>query len=441
MPKVGPGARDGRGPAAFGEVRQRPADDPGSAPAGSPPAGSPPRPPRTIIFLITVTGVMANTLIAPAIPDILADLRIGAGQAGLLVAAATLPGIFMAPVIGLASDRYGRREVVVPCLVTFGLAGGLAGLAPSFAFLLGLRLLQGVGSAGLINLAVVLIGDHWVGKERAKVIGQNAAVLTASLAVLPPLGGLLTDLGGWRATFLPYWLALASATAVWVVLPASVTRRDVAILDQVKEAGGFLRSSRVLSAMGTGAVVFVLIFGLFLTALPLHLERQFGLGATARGLVLGLPALTSTIAALSLGRLAARRGQRPLILGAMGLFAVAFAVIGLAPSLPLLLAGALLYGLGEGVTIPSLQDVVAGAAPASSRGSVMAVWVGGVRAGQTAGPVLAGALVAGAGAAATFLTGSAVVILLLVVLVATGQPRTDESGGETVAAPTGAPTG
>ena len=117
----------------------------------------------------------------------------------------------------------------------------------------------------------------------------------------------------------------------------------------------------------------------------------------------------------------ARHGQRRLVLGAMVLFAVAFATIGLAPTLPLLLVGALLYGLGEGVTIPSLQDVVAGAAPASSRGSVMAVWVGGVRAGQTAGPVLAGALVAGAGETATFLVGAAVVVVLLGVLVVTGQ--------------------
>lgn len=366
---------------------------------------------------------MANTLIAPAIPDILDDLGIGAGKAGLLVAAATLPGIFMAPVIGLLADRYGRRGVVVPCLAVFGVAGGSAALAPSFEVLLGLRLLQGLGSAGLINLGVVLIGDHWDGAERAKVIGQNSAVLTASLAVLPPLGGLLTDLGGWRATFAPYWLGLLTALAVLAVLPRGAVERDVRIGEQVRRAAGFLRSSSVLFSMGTGVVVFVLIFGLFLTALPLHLEREFQLGATARGLVLGLPAVTSTVAALSLGRLVARHGARPLILGAMGLFAIAFAVIGLAPALPLLIAGSLLYGLGEGVTIPSLQDVVAGAAPASSRGSVVAVWVSGVRAGQTTGPLLAGALVASAGAPTTFVAGSLLVVALLVVLVVTGQPR------------------
>ncbi|MEX2658397.1 MAG: hypothetical protein WD232_01775, partial [Acidimicrobiales bacterium] len=66
-----PGTRDDRGAGAFGEVRHGPAGGPGPAAPG-------PRPPRTIIFSITLTGIMANTLISPAIPDILDDLGIGA---------------------------------------------------------------------------------------------------------------------------------------------------------------------------------------------------------------------------------------------------------------------------------------------------------------------------------------------------------------------------
>ena len=81
------------------------------------------------------------------------------------------------------------------------------------------RLLQGVGSAGLINLAVVLIGDHWTGLERARRVGQNAAVLTVSLAVFPPIGGALTQLGGWRLAFAPYAVGFVTAARVWRRLP------------------------------------------------------------------------------------------------------------------------------------------------------------------------------------------------------------------------------
>src|SRR5205085_1519140 len=109
------------------------------------------------------------------------------------VAAASLPGVVVAPIIGLGADRFGRRAVVLPCLVVFGLGGMAAMLAGSFPVLLAARLLQGFGAAGLVNLAVVMIGDRYDDPaERAAAIGRNGAVLTVGLAVLPALGGALT---------------------------------------------------------------------------------------------------------------------------------------------------------------------------------------------------------------------------------------------------------
>jgi MFS transporter, ACDE family, multidrug resistance protein len=189
------------------------------------------------------------------------------------------------------------------------------------------------------------------------------------------------------------------------------------------EAAGFLRSRTVVGSVSLGVVVFVLIFGLFLTTMPLLVEREFGIGASGRGLLLGIPALTSTTAALVLGRLQARFGVRRLIQAASLTFAAAFLVIAGAPVLAVLVAGALLYGAAEGVVIPSLQNVVASAAPASSRGSVVAIWVAGARAGQTIGPLLAGVSIARVGAPGTFGIGAGIAAALFaVLLLATPTP-------------------
>jgi MFS family permease len=177
------------------------------------------RPPLPVVFAITVTGILANTLINAPLPDIVDDLGVPDASAGLLVAAGTLPGIVIAPIIGLLADRYGRRQVLIPCLTIFGVAGVAGAFAPTFEVLLATRALQGVGSAGLINLAVVLLADSWDGAARAKVIGQNAAVLTISIAITPALGGLLAEAGGWRASFAPYGLALVTAGAAWLLVP------------------------------------------------------------------------------------------------------------------------------------------------------------------------------------------------------------------------------
>jgi MFS transporter, ACDE family, multidrug resistance protein len=368
------------------------------------------RPALPLIFTVTITGILANTLVGPAIPDILDDFGLPDSRAGVFVAAGTLPGIVVAPLIGLLADRFGRRAVLTPCLVAFGAFGCASAFAPSFEVLLVFRLLQGVGSAGLINLAVVLIGDHWDGIERARRVGQNAAVLTTSLAVFPPLGGLLTEIGGWRLSFAPYGIGLATALLIWRRLSPARPAVTTTVGAQLRATGAVARTPVVVGTVAIGSVIFMLIFGLFLTVLPLHLERSFGLGPGARGLVIATPALTSTISALRLGWLRARVGAVGLLLGASVLFVVGFTAIGLAGSLPVLLAGALLYGSGEGIFIPTLQDVVTGAAPPQQRGAIVALWVGAARAGQTVGPLAMGSVYGAVGGGRTFLAGAGVAV-------------------------------
>jgi ACDE family multidrug resistance protein len=371
------------------------------------------RPTFAVILTITLTGIMGNVLITAALPDIADDFGLSGAQLGMLVAATTTPGILLAPVIGVLADRFGRREVVVPCLALFGLSGGLASFAPSFWALLGLRFMQGIGSAGLINLAVVIISDHWEGVERTRVLGRNSACLTGAVVVLPPLGGLLTAVGGWRLTFVPYWIGLVSAAVVWVRLPRS-TRREGTLRAQVRQTVPVLRSRAVLGPVLLGGFVFVLIFGLFLTAVPLYLADEFKVGPTGRGLVLALPAVTSTIAALSVGRARLRFGLTPVIVLGLGLFTVGFGVAAAVPSVAAVCAAALFYGGGDGLLIATLQDTVAEVAPPESRGTVIATWVGFARLGQTAGPLLSGWGLDTIGPRAVFGVGAGMATLLAV---------------------------
>ncbi len=382
-------------------------------------APAPFRPPLVLVFSITVSGILANTLINAPLPDILEHFDQPDSAGGFFVTAAALPGVVMAPVIGLLADRHGRRRVLVPCLLAFGLFGLLAGLAPSWTTLLLARLGQGIGAAGLINLAVVLIGDFWSGIDRARVIGYNAAVLTASLAVFPAIGGGLAQWGGWRWAFAPYVLALGVAYAVNRMLPGDVPHAGDAksVRAQLRDAGQVIKQPLVATAIAYGFVLFILIFGLFLTVLPIYLDDQFGLEAGGRGLIIAVPAAASTLAALSLGRLRRRFGAGALVILGSLLFSVAFVLIGLAGALAVVVLGAIVYGLGEGLSLATLQDLVAGAAPDETRGAVVAVWVAAVRAGQAVGPLIAAAGLAWVGAGASFVIAATVPLLLFAALM------------------------
>ena len=83
------------------------------------------RPILGLILAVTATGIMANTLLSPAIPNILDDFGVGDSGAGVLIAAGSLPGVIVAPVVGVLADRLGRRRVLVPCLAVFGVFGVL----------------------------------------------------------------------------------------------------------------------------------------------------------------------------------------------------------------------------------------------------------------------------------------------------------------------------
>lgn len=381
------------------------------------------RPTLLLLGSITVTGILANTLPNAGLPDILDDLGRDDAAAGLLVAGASIPGIVVAPLIGLLADRYGRRTILVPCLVVFALFGALAGLAPSYELLVLARFGQGLGSAGLINLTNILIGDHWQGVERSRMFGYNSAILTVSLTVLPFVGGVLTDLGSWRYSFAPYPLALVTAWVVWRRLERGVIDRSVSVADQLRAAAGVVRNPAVLAPVFLAFAAFVFVFGLFLTVLPVHLENEFGMSASERGLVVAVPAIGATIGALVLGRLRSRRSARTVAAASFGLFALAYPVVGLAGALPLLLAAAIVYGVGEGLLLPTLTDIVAGSAPERSRGAVLSVQVSAIRGGQTAGPLLAGAAMGTMATGSVFVVagGLAAALALLTAVVRVGR--------------------
>jgi ACDE family multidrug resistance protein len=373
------------------------------------------RPARSLIFSVTAMGLLNNLLLMSSTPEILETFGAPTSRAGLLIACGTVTGIVAAPAMGFLADRHGRKRVLIPCLVVFGVFGALGGLAPSLGWLLAARVCQGVGSAGLINLAVVIFSDHWSGLDRARLIGQNSAVITACLAVFPFIGGVTTDLVGWRWMFGFYATALVVAAVLAVRLVDPWEPREVTVGTQLRGAWSEVRRPAMASVVFLDGVVFFVMFGLFLTVMPIYLDEAFGLGPTQRGLVAAAPAITSTISALVVTRARRRFSAARLVQVGIAVFGLTFLLMGIGP-LWLLVVGAAVYGLAEGLTIPTLQDLVAEWAPEHVRGAVMAMSIGVLRLGQTSGSLAFGfALGLWSGQAVFFLAGLGVFALAGIV--------------------------
>ncbi|MEZ5239376.1 MAG: MFS transporter [Microthrixaceae bacterium] len=374
------------------------------------------RPAPVLIWSVTLTGITANTMVAPVLPDIIDAFGQPDSSAGLLVASASVPGVLAAPVIGVLADRVGRKRVLVACLGLFGVTGLVTALAPTFATLIAARLLMGVGTAGLINLAVVLIGDHYEGSDRVREVGRNAAVLTSGLALLPLASGVLETVGSWRLSLAPSALGIVTAVVAWRSLDDVRPPGDQPSLrEQLAGARRVLRSPAIRATIGSGFLIFVMVFGLFLTTLPVHLDEEFGLSAAYRGLLLGIPSISSTLIALNLSRIRERLGLRPLLVAGGAAFGIALVGIGLAPTLLAVVVGLVVYGAGEGAMVPSLQETTAARAGASQRGVVLATWVAAVRLGQATGPLLFASLFASIGTGATLVVGASVALAVVAI--------------------------
>jgi EmrB/QacA subfamily drug resistance transporter len=103
---------------------------------------------------------------------------------------------------GSLGDHFGRRRLFLIGLLLFASASILCAVAPSFAWLLAGRSVQGMGAALLMPNSLAILGGAFSGEERGRAIGTWAAVGAVAGAVGPIVGGWLIDAIGWRVIFI-----------------------------------------------------------------------------------------------------------------------------------------------------------------------------------------------------------------------------------------------
>jgi EmrB/QacA subfamily drug resistance transporter len=125
---------------------------------------------------------------------------------------------------GAAGDRYGRRCVFTAGLVVFTAASLGCGLAPSIGWLIGARLVQGVGAAALVPGSLALIDAGITADDRGRAVGIWAGMSGVTTALGPFIGGWLVDAASWRWVF---FLNLPLAVAVvWIAARHIPESRD-----------------------------------------------------------------------------------------------------------------------------------------------------------------------------------------------------------------------
>ena len=159
---------------------------------------------RMVLAICILASSMAfidGSALTVALPNLRADLEtdLASVQWVLNGYVVTLASITL--VGGALADVYGKARMLAIGSLIFGLASAMCALAPSVAWLIAARVLQGVGAAILTPSSLALIGAVYPKDERNRAVGVWAAASALTTAGGPVLGGWLVETFGWQSVF------------------------------------------------------------------------------------------------------------------------------------------------------------------------------------------------------------------------------------------------
>src|SRR2546423_7088403 len=318
------------------------------------------------VLMVMLLGSLDQTIVATAIPHIVADLH-GFDRYTWVSTAYLLTSTVTVPIYGKLSDLFGRKPIFLFGIVLFLVGSALSGTSQSMNQLIAFRAFQGLGTGALTPIAIAVVGDLFTPRERGKWQGVTGAVFGLSAIIGPTLGGWITQYSSWRWVFyvnlpvgilallvliflMPTLRGKTQKVSIDYIGAALLVAGTVALLLGLTLAGSQYAwlSPQIIGLLGGSLVmgtVFVLyeawlerhdgqpiiapslfkhsifavstlitfIFGMGLFAavffIPLYVQGVVGSSATNSGLVLTPLTLTLVVGSVVSGQLVSRLGR------------------------------------------------------------------------------------------------------------------------------------
>lgn len=309
---------------------------------------------RLPIFALAVSAFAIGTsefVVMGLLPQMAGDLGVSIPSAGLLVSGYALGVVIGGPLLAMATARLPRKQVLLVLMGIFVLGNLLCALAPSYELLMVARVIAALAHGSFFGAGAVVARHIAPPGKGAQAIALMFTGLTVANILGVPLGTLLGQALGWRATF---WAVVLLGAAALAIIARNVPSLHELTPPRLRRELRVLREPQVLLAMGMTVFGFGGVFTVFTYIVPI-LTSEAGLGEDAIGVVLVLFGLGATAGTLLGGRLADWKLMPALIAALLVLcvFFVAFAAGMQVPALAV--AGVFLIGLIGFIGGPGLQ--------------------------------------------------------------------------------------
>ncbi|WDV08704.1 MFS transporter [Lysinibacillus irui] len=353
-----------------------------------------------IVSLTSIPLIMTlgNSMLIPVLPILEDKVGITSFQSSMIITSYSVAAIFLIPVAGYLSDRFGRKIVILPSLILALIGGLIAGFAswkmddPYTIIIVG-RIIQGIGAAGAMPIVLPLVGDLY--QDDDEKISSTLGIIETSNTfgkVLSPILGSIFAAFLW---FLPFFSisALSLISIILIFFFVKAPKDD----DEPLKFKEFLRNTKkvfkeegkwLYTVFLNGVLVMLILFSM-LFFLSENLEKVHDIKGIKKGFVLAIPLLLLCIASYISGRkIKGNLGRiKKIIIVSLIAMSVSIVFVGFtSKKLILLLVVTSIVGIAIGALLPALDTIITDNIRKELRGTVSSFYSSARFIGVAAGP-------------------------------------------------------
>ncbi|MSO56782.1 MAG: MFS transporter [Acidobacteria bacterium] len=380
--------------------------------------------PLIVIFSTVFVNLVGFGIIIPLLPFYAQTFGASPLVIGLLFASFSLSQLLATPALGVLSDRWGRRPVLIFSLLGTVVSFVMLAVAQSLAVLFAARIIDGL-SGGNITTARAYIADVTEPHERAKAYGMLGAAFGLGFIVGPGLAGVFSHLGYAAPIWAAAFVTLMATAMAWFWLPETVHRGSAATLPPWRALPEVFLRPR-LRPLLIADFIYWATFSVCTTTFALFASRRFGFDVAETGYVLAAFGFLGVIAQGGLVAPTVRTlGVQRTLLAGLLIAAAGWSIVGMSHSLPIFLMALVPAGLGVGFCNAALTTLVSHAAPKEEQGKVQGAAGALESLGRTIGSVWGNGALQHYGEASPYVSAGVAFVATAFVMLAYQPPPSD----------------
>ncbi|MER2154880.1 MAG: MFS transporter [Solibacillus sp.] len=353
-----------------------------------------------IVSLTSIPLIMTlgNSMLIPVLPILEDKVGITSFQSSMIITSYSVAAIFLIPVAGYLSDRFGRKIVILPSLILALIGGLIAGFAswkmddPYTMIIIG-RIIQGIGAAGAMPIVLPLVGDLY--QDDDEKISSTLGIIETSNTFGKVLSPILGSVFAAILWFLPFFsisaLSLISIALIFFFVKVPKDK------DEPLKFKEFIRNTKevfkdegkwLYTVFLNGVLVMLILFSM-LFFLSENLEKVHDITGIKKGFVLAIPLLLLCISSYISGRKIKGDLSRmkKIIVASLIAMSISIAFVGFtSKKLILLLIVTSIVGIAIGALLPALDTIITDNIRKELRGTVSSFYSSARFIGVAAGP-------------------------------------------------------